>query len=355
MFKKLYFGELKKIFSLKTALIMLAIFILGFVVVSISFNALKGITDATPDIDFGEELGSNKINVSKADATALVDALEQQLEIAQQEKAKAGYKYYMSIFSPVNEIYYYKSQIAIYNYIIDNNLYNQDVYYYDETLYTVNNLIAQQATPFASTMLAMFTFLLSIYALIIGSGAYSTEMRNGTLKILLLSPITRNQLTLAKLLAVLTIIAAAFLTVFICIVTYSYIAYKDTASSMLFVFNAIGVFKAGYSFPLFLSAMSLFVKTAAYGIMAFCFGTLTRKRIFGFVIPYALDLGAQLVGLLGLSRFWITNVINFSAFFGTGIGLSAGSNFFISLPLAIAYIGGMIALSFTVVNKRDIV
>ncbi|MDD3946782.1 MAG: ABC transporter permease subunit [Clostridia bacterium] len=355
MFKQLYFGELKKMFSLKTALIFFAIFVFGFIIVGLSFRAIGNLVEIdTVGMQDLSPMQSNRINVSEEETQSRLSVLRTELDRAEAEKAEEGYSYYLSLLNSMDEIYYLKSQIEIYEYIADNELYHTDLYFYDTVLYGVSSLGEQTATPFAVTMLGVFAFLLSIYALIIGSGAYATEMRNGTLKILLLHPISRNQLTLAKLLAMLTILTGAFLVIFICTVCYSYLAYHDPGYTMLFVFNAQSVFQAGYAFPLLLSVMSLLVNTLAYGIMAFFFGTLTRKRVLGFVLPYALDFAAPLVGMAGLSRFWITNVIAFESFFGVGMGLNTGSNFFLSLPLAIVYFGAMIALSFVVFHQRDV-
>ena len=217
-------------------------------------------------------------------------------------------------------IYNCKSQIAVYKYIIDNGLYNQDLYFYDSAVFAIGGLIDESATSFASMMLGVFAFLLSVYALIIGSGAYANEMQNGTLKILLLKPITRNQLTLAKLLAMLTIVVAAVMAVFVFITAFSYIAYDDPLDTMYYVFNASSVFKAPVSFPLFLAWLDLLLGSLAFGIMAFFFGTLMKKRVFGFVFPYAFNFAATSASLIGIGRFWITNTVGLERLFRHGLG-----------------------------------
>lgn len=358
MFGKLYAGELKKMFSLKTALIMIAIFIFGFAVITIALNSFKDLTVGAIETD-GPEVDISiwetfKRNISEEQAKAELNVLKAQLKELEKEKKDKGFTYYMGFLAGTDGIYNCKSQIAVYKYIIDNGLYNQDLYFYDSAVFAIGGLIDESATSFASMMLGVFAFLLSVYALIIGSGAYANEMQNGTLKILLLKPITRNQLTLAKLLAMLTIVVAAVMAVFVFITAFSYIAYDDPLDTMYYVFNASSVFKAPVSFPLFLAWLDLLLGSLAFGIMAFFFGTLMKKRVFGFVFPYAFNFAATIASLIGIGRFWITNTVAWSGFFGMGSGISTGSNFFISMPLAIVYFGGMVALSFVVFNRRDV-
>ena len=265
-----------------------------------------------------------------------------------------GFKYYTSFLNSSDTVYYYKSQVAVYEYIIENELYDTDVAVYDTTLLALNFFTGQSAAGYAVTMLGVFTFLLTIYALIIGSGAYANEMRNGTLKILLMNPITRNRLTLAKLLAVLTLITCAFLVVCVTVVTVSYIMYNDPAGKLLYVFNAANAFRAGPGLALFMIILDVYLSTVLLAVMAFFFGTLTKKRIWGFVIPYAFNLTAQLAGLIGIARFWPTNVVSYSGFFGPLGNMIPGSSFFLSLPLLVVYLGGMIAATFIVFDKRDV-
>lgn len=359
MFKHLYIGELKKMFSLKTAIVFLVIFIVGFLIVGFSFNTLRGLVNNPNMLIDGEPgmsqaMPSNKINVSEGQARSALAYAQSELTTLQKTKSELGYKYYMSFLSSSDSVYSAKSLVTLYNYIIDNELYDQDIYYYDTSFLSLDAIAGQSATGFAYTMLGVFAFLLTIYALIIGSGAYSTEMRNGTLKILLLNPITRNQLTFAKLLSMLTLLAGAVMTVFLCTTAYSYIAYGDPSYKLLYVFNASSVIRAGYSFPLFLGVLSLFISTIFYGLTAFFFGTVTKRRVLGFVLPLAIDMAAPLVGLAGLGRFWLSNIINLTSFFGINSGLYTGSNFFISLPLFAAIFAAMTAVSFIVVDKRDI-
>jgi len=360
MFKQLYLGELKKMFSLKTAIVMLVLFAVGFAVVGLALGAATDLmitSDVEDALEESEEevldMG-NIINVSKVDAQLQLQVNRTLLEIAKAEKKELGYQYYTSLLTSTDTVYYYKSQVAIYEYIIDNELYDTNVTFYDSTLFAINFLSGQSAAGYAVTMLGIFAFLLTIYALIIGSGAYSNELRNGTLKIVLLNPISRNQLTLAKFLAMLTLVTGAFLIVCITVIAVSYGMYDDPAGKLLYVFNATGVFRAGHGFGLFLGIVDVYLSVLALAIMAFFFGTLTKKRIWGFVIPYGFSLTATIAGLVGIARFWPTEVAMFSGFFGPLGNLIPGSSFFLSLPLMILYYGGMIAGSFLIFNKRDV-
>lgn len=354
MFKHLYVGELKKLFSWKTAVIMLVLFVAGFAVVGFTMSAASELLTLNVNGLEGIQELENVIHVSESEAQVELEVSRTQLEFAKKEKKEMGYKYYTSFLNSADTVYYYKSQVAIYEYIIEKELYDTDVAYYDTTLLVLNFFSGQSAAGYAVTMLGVFAFLLTIYALIIGSGAYANEMRNGTLKILLMNPITRNQLTLAKLLAVLTLITSAFAVVCVSVVTVSYIMYDDPAGKLLYVFNAAGVFRAGPGLALFINILDIYLSTVLLAVMAFFFGTLTKKRIWGFVIPYGFTLTAQLAGLIGIARFWPTNVVSLSGFFGPLGNMIPGSSFFLSLPLLIAYLGIMIAGTFVVFDKRDV-
>jgi ABC-type transport system involved in multi-copper enzyme maturation permease subunit len=356
MFKQLYLGELKKLFSLKTAIIMLVLFLAGYAIVGFSMNAVSelSITNLGSEVEEGSAELSNVIRVSESEAQIHLGVNRTLLENAEKEKKELGFKYYTSFLSHSDSIYYYKSQIAIYEYIIENELYDTDIVYYDSTLFALNFLSGQNAGGYAIVMLGVFSFLLTIYALIIGSGAYANEMKNGTLKIVLMNPITRNQLTLAKLLAILTLISAAFLIVCATIVSISYGLYNDAEGKFVYVFNALKAFRAGPGFAVFVGILDVYLSVIMYGIMSFFFGTLTKKRIWGFVIPYGFSLTATLAGLVGIARFWPTNVTSVSGFFGVSGNALPGGNFFLSLPLLIFYLGGMIAGTFFIFNQRDV-
>lgn len=90
MFGKLYAGELKKMFSLKTALIMIAIFIFGFAVITIALNSFKDLTVGAIETD-GPEVDISiwetfKRNISEEQAKAELNVLKAQLKELEKEK-----------------------------------------------------------------------------------------------------------------------------------------------------------------------------------------------------------------------------------------------------------------------------
>jgi ABC-type polysaccharide/polyol phosphate transport system ATPase subunit len=62
----------------------------------------------------------------------------------------------------------------------------------------------------------------------------------------------------------------------------------------------------------------------------------------------------MITGLAGIGSFGITQAILFDTFFSFAAPSYGLSNFFISLPMFIVYICGLIAATYVVFQKRDI-
>ncbi|MCL2630775.1 MAG: ABC transporter permease subunit [Firmicutes bacterium] len=365
MFGRLYVSELGKLFRPKTAIVIGIILILLFTLMTLIFEVIPALSASDNADDLGLNIEDAVVfRVTKEEIDSLI--LDAQLSLkAKEESVKNGNSYFF--YAGNDMIYSAKSELAIYQYIKANELYDTDLRIYGGAgASTIFAMFSGSASDYIPAMTAVLAGVLVVYALIIGSGAFASELKSGTLKLVLLRPILREKLALAKLLAVLTIVTVAFTLAFLLTIIFAYARHGTDNYLHVFVFNARTPFAVRGGYVAFHTFMVNWVELMAYSIFAFSIGTLTKNRVMGIALPLGASMLSFIAQIACLGRFWPTNVIVFDAYFSSsalsgalGGGMLAtvlfgGSNFWIAISMFVIYIGGLLASAFLVFKKRDV-
>lgn len=351
MLKTLYVSELKKVFNIKLILIFGAILIVLLTIMTAVFNInYKDILE-TDGEDWSniDEYFYEKIIVNEATKDVLIAQLEVALEEAKQYAKTNNYEY----VTGTDIVYMAKARLAAAKYIAERpELMDKAIYIYSESGTSISVLNADSAS-YMTVMFSMIASVFVFFGVIVGAGSLPSEIKRGTLKTILLSPIKRHNLTTAKLLATLTVTTLFYIAFGLVVLVLGFTVFKPSGNMFLYIFNASSVSYAGGGLGTFFGFFFGLISVLSYTVFGFASGTLTRKTLFGIVIPIGSNLISGFIGLTGLGIAWFSNVFNFNQFIGTTTPFG-GSNFFISLALFVVYIGGLIAASYVTFNKRDI-
>lgn len=350
MFASLLRGELKKAFNVKTAIVFAVIFVIGMAVITPVFMLL----DYSAEEDYWDESDVYYYpdTYTEESVNQELGALKSQLEALKVEKEKLGYDYYRS---GTDMIFYVEARIAELEFIRDNALYDTPLATYSGGVgVTGGGETRLTADAFINTAFQLFFLMLWIYALVVSSSVFADEYKNRTLKLLFLRPVTRNQVTTAKLLATLIVVTSAYAVAGLTIIAVGCCAFDVAHVQTVFSFNggAFTVQDRTASIPITFALYYIPVLTMA--ILGFTLSTLTRKRTLGIVLPIVADVLSEILTVSGLGRFFIIDAMDFVQFAGLSDSVTAGGNAFISLAVFAVYTAVLIAASYLSVRKRDI-
>jgi ABC-2 type transport system permease protein len=352
MFSKVYVGEVKKLIRPKTLLILAIIVVLFVTVYAITYEKMLDMADemsAELDDEMPDVFSGNTVKFSEQSINGAILIAQKAVEEA--EKNAKGSSWYLR--SSFDSVYAAKSYLKALEHIKENKMYDVDIELYSE----MSVFSDKSAEGFMKSMFGILLAIMIIYGIIIGAGSYAQEMRTGTLKMLFMRPITANKLTSAKLLAMVTM--TTFILLFTSLLAYLYGLLRFGAAEsqrILVVFNASSAFMSTKSLMLFFSMMIGVIQVFSYSIFAFALGAVTRNRVLPTIlgILISMNLPATLLSLLKLGRFLFSTSMNFGGFFGIGGAIPGGSNFFIALPVYLAYMALFLASTYIIVNKRDL-
>lgn len=378
MFGKLYLGELKKLNRPKGLIAISIIFVVFFVIFAMVYNLnfdaiLEGVQDMFEDMDVQEEFPFEEeypfeeepekypddydgmFDYDSLDYIAVanpdnIDKIIEEFTAKRNEYKKLAKK------EPAygSMVYYSDCALSMLNYMKENNVYGENL---NVVGYT-QHFFEKTAENFALTYFEFVLAVLAIYGIVIASGLLADEYSKGTIKLLMLRPIGKNELTTAKLLALFThlvgILGIASLIGYI----YGAIAFKSTSLDKVFVvFNAKSVFTSTAGAVVF---YNMFFKTVALlstVTLSYAIGTVTKRKTLGIILTLIIDLGivSAIFSIFGGSIFLFSTNTDFSQFFGFSTNMEKGANFFISLPVYIAYMAVILSTLYVTVKKRDII
>lgn len=351
MFGNLYKGELRKAFNIKTAIIFLVIFVVGLAIITPLFKLLDVAVDDEL-FDYDEELASVSDIYTEESVNLELGLLKVQLAELKAEKEKLGYDYYRS---ETDMIFYVETRIAELEFIRDNALYGEPLATYLGG-YGVSGgeNIGFTADDYINTAFQLFFLLWWIYALVVGAGSFADEYKNRTLKLLLMRPVTRNQVTSAKLLATLTVVTVAYAVMGLAIVALGYSVFDISHTATVFSFNggAFTVQDRNASVPIVFALY--YIPVATMAVLGFTIGALTRKRTLGIVVPILANALSSIFTVAGVGRFFIVDAMDFMQFAGVSDSVTAGGNAFISLGVLVVYLSALIVGTYAYVNRRDV-
>jgi ABC-2 type transport system permease protein len=347
MLGKLVLGEIKKILRPKSLITIGVVFILLFILFAVFYNInWEGMLNELSNQTGGEV--SEYIDIFNSEVEFLKDVDETNVD--------ANIAFYQSQYDKAIEDengldYYYKGVTTVLNYVKANNLYGQDLTIAGET-----NLRAS-AENFAMTYYSTVITVLIIYAIVVMVGLYADEYKNGTIKLIMLRPVTNNKVMVAKIIAMFTVLCALLGITTLIGFLYGLAAFGSVGmTNVLVVFNARTVWKMTYGGYVFLDMLLKSASLLSFGMLAFSLGTVLRKKTLAILIGFVLLLGivAGLLSFIGIDRFMFSEVNDLSGFLHLNYGAPYKANFFIAMPMLILYNAIMYFGVFFTTNKRDI-
>ncbi len=356
MFSKLYQGELRKLIRPKALFILAAIIIVFLIVYGISYDFMIDtaqsedtgqVEDNQDMMDLYGEKYQKKVYDEEMVQNLIVETnfMIENFE-SQDEDLLARMDY--------DKLYEMKAYIKALEYIQQNELYEKEL-----EIFSQDALFGGESSAegFMQGFISMLLSVLLVYGVVLGCISYSEEMDFGTLRMVFMRPITRNKLTSAKLLSLLTVIAAVFLMSTLLAYLYALLRYGNSSEHILIVvFNAMSVFKATKSLALFINISFALLRLFATVILGFALGTVLRKKTLAIIIGVIINIEivATLLSFLKMGRFLFTTSSDLYLYFGVTSLIPAGGDFFLALGMLIAYLGAFLAATYISFNKRDI-
>lgn len=233
---------------------------------------------------------------------------------------------------------------------------------------------AISAENFTILFFNILTGIVVIYAIVVAAGLYAEEYKRGTIKMVMLRPVSRSALTVAKLLAAFTYIGGIILSVTLLIFLYGWARYGSLATEdVTLFFNGETEYQATLgaktAMAIFFNVLSVFF----YMIVAFGIGTMSKKKTLGIVLTIVLEAGVfklpfSLIDTLAeteFQRFLFSVNADLSCYFGTSTsifsgltalaGIPKGGNLYIALGALAVYLCAVLVPTFLLVEKRDVV
>lgn len=370
MFGRLYLGELKKLIRPKAIITISVLFLVFFVAYAVVYQIdMDEIFDSIADLTGSEEvvvpgdgeaetpegfdpdsvLYTDYIGIANADnVDALIAALDTHLKDIEkivEEDGASGYDW------GLNDT---RCAIAMLKYMKSNNLYGDiAVEGYTTELFTAS------AEEFALSYFQLVASILLIYGIVIAAGLYADEYSKGTIKLIMLRPVSRNMLTTAKLLAVFSHILGILGIVSLISYIYGAIAFDVTSTDKVYVvFNMNSVFQSTRGGVVFYKMFFATIEVLAYISLSYTLGTVLRKKTPAIVISILISLGvfSWIFGIFDLDMLSFSASTDLSVYFGyPGNNLAVGSNFFVAMGMLIAYLAAIFVALFVSVNRRDVV
>lgn len=346
MFGRLYLGELRKQTSKSAIITLVIIMAVLLLLTAVLFDALN---DMIEEALQGDEATFESVYTEES-AKQLLEYYRGELDKAVAAKEEAGFDYYRNYDS----VYMYESYVAFMEYVIDNELYGVEIASVSNGV--LNGGARVTAETFTTTVGSMLILLVVIYAAIVAGGTFADEYKRGTVKMLLIRPVSRNAVTTAKLLSALTHTVAAYTVMFACTAIVGYAVFPAAGAKAVFSFNNSAFSLSASSNVLGTMYATNLVTVLTYAVLAFAAGTLTRNKIFGIIAPIILiEVAGAIISMFGLGRFFITDAADWSKFVGIGTVLYGGSNFFISLAVWAVWVAASVVGTYCSVLKRDAV
>lgn len=246
----------------------------------------------------------------------------------------------------------YKGDLVMLRYMRDNNVYGS-LNIEGRTSYGMRN-----AENFTMTYFTVVLAILVIYGIVIGAGLYADEYRRGTIKLVMLRPISRAGLTGAKLLAALAYLTGIAGLMSLIAFLYGLISFGSMATKTVYVvFNQASVLTSTVGGVVFYEMFFKTIEMYATVALAFMIGTVTRRKTLAIVVSLIIEFGliAALLSGIGLERFLFSTNLDLSIYFGVSTNIPAGGNFFIALTMLVVYLAAILSALFITVEKRDII
>ena len=239
-------------------------------------------------------------------------------------------------FSDVN-VYELRENLSRNLYLFLNNKYE---YEYAKPFSVVSpSNVSANAFDFAYFTLELFSFIIIIYVVVLGSGMIAGEERDGTLKLLAMRPFKRHKIFLGKILASLRV-GAIFLIIgaVASFITGLYL-FGTTSLPVLSVFNAEYIITMSPYLLFAIYLLTIFVEILFYTILAVSISSIFKSytgAVTVSILIYFISMILSFVtGASWLRIIPLTNTNLFNYFGGAFVNSSAisGINALLTPPI----------------------
>lgn len=359
-FFRLLKGEFKKMAKPRSLAILAIILVISLILMIFVFSlfaSFNDISDESGEILVGDAMDMNvKMFGKEEEAKAALENAKAELSDLEADKAANPDLYYANL----DQIFNLKAMIKAVEFVIDNNLYGQDIPLYLGESGTILNAAAGNPSGYDFTEFAVsvLQLVVTVYLITVAAGVLVNELKSGSVKLLMLRPVSRNEVTSAKLAATAIYGTALYSLCILIAFSYGAIRYGTARVPTLYVFNAASAFLADRGFSLFLTWLSGVVTMLSFALLAYAVGLIFKSAAAGMgaAIVSCFGLLQLLFNLFGGGRFLLSYQGNFNDYFAVGnMSLYGGSNFFLMLGMLAVYWILMLAVSYAVFDKRDVV
>lgn len=368
----LFKGEIRKTVKKRTILGFSITFVAVLVLVAILFNfMMKLIEDVTSSDEFsdmmeemegmeGIDMGDIEFLQNEFYTTGYLSEkeLREMIVVVKERYAKIEKAYSENKKANYADFYEVKSELAVLEYALENGYYDKPVYILGMNCEALSGISEKgSAESFVGLYSAIIAIIVLIYGIVTGAGLYTNEYKSGTIKLLMVRPITKNRLTSAKLLSMLSLLTVMYLVPTFIGFIYSAIVYGTDASvPVLYSFNGAFASEGTIGGMSFGTVFAQWVQILVLATVSFSVGTITKKTNVGIIVAMVIMLGiADMLSGFGINAFLLSTSLDFMAYFGVNSSVPTYGNFFIALAVSVIWTATLVVALYLVTNKRDVV
>lgn len=218
--------------------------------------------------------------------------------------------------------------------------------------------------------------IVMIYGIVVAAGLYAEEYKRGTIKMVMLRPVSRASLTGAKMLAAFTFIGGIILSVTLLVFLYGWARYGSLATEAVTLqFNRDIPYDTTQGVQTLIAIVFKTLSVFFFMTVAFGIGTMSRNKTLAIVLTLVLEAGIfkwpfaliDAFAEVELQRFLFSVNADLSGYFGvstsllSGVGdgvlssIPKGGNLYIALGSLAVYLTAVLVPTFILVDKRDVV
>ncbi|MBM7621492.1 ABC-2 type transport system permease protein [Bacillus tianshenii] len=201
------------------------------------------------------------------------------------------------------------------------------------------------------------TSIITLFVVIIAGGTIASEFTWGTIKLLMIRPIKRSRILIAKYLSVLVFMVIFFSIFFVTSFIAGAIAFGMESAPELLYMNG-EVFELHPFFYIMIKLLLSSLGVIMFATIAFMISSVFRNNSLAIGISlFLLFTGAQITQLVGMKFEWakyspFANT-NFNAIID-GMPIVSGTTFWFSIVMYLIYFVLLHVISFFTFVKRDI-
>ena len=329
-------AELYKIAKAKSLIKVLIAIVIIFTLISVGYSLIYKM--------IGDQSIVTPVEINEETVEAAEAAAEDYK--AMQDGMKSNVRFQDSGYWQV------KSTAVLYRYMYDNGLDFSSVSLF-------GSATALTANAYILYMLQIMSVVITVYAAITMARSFAGERSNGTLKMQLLKPISKESMMFAKMLSTFIVSVGLYLFTFILSSIVGIIAFDVDAKDVLVVFNATSVAKISAVGELLIYFLYYVYSIGAYIVLALFLSNIIKKSEGAAIaiLMLLMFLGATFESVLGyLYIGYIGFNINMSwisALQITGPAMNY-MNLYSLLAISLVWMAGMIVSSLFMFKKADI-